>query len=77
MYVNVHLMVENVTWIKSGMINVEKNYICNSTTCSCENDEYLGSTTDESVIKWDEIINVADSVPKVSKCYEYCINKFS
>ena len=33
------------------MINVEKNYICNSTTCSCENDEYLGSTTDESVIK--------------------------
>ena len=36
----------------------------NSTTCSCENVEYLISSIDDSMIMCDDIINAADSVSK-------------
>ena len=34
----------------------EKNYVCNSATCSCENWKYLASFMDNSAIIVDEII---------------------
>ena len=40
----------------------KKSYIWNPNICSSENDEYLGSSTGNSVITFDEIINAADSV---------------
>ena len=78
MSVNISLVVENVTQIKSGItINVgviviiQKNIICdackkyytwNPTTFSCENGKYLGSVIGDSEIRCDETINAADSV---------------
>ena len=46
---------------------IEKDYIWNSPSCSCENGEYLVSTIDDSVIACDEIINAADSVSKMGQ----------
>ena len=34
----------------------KNDYIWNPTTCSCENDEYLGSFINDSVVTCDEII---------------------
>ena len=42
----------------------DKDFIRNTTTCSCENVEYLTSTIDDLVITSDEIINSADSISK-------------
>ena len=35
----------------------EKNYIWNPATCSCENDKYLASIIDDSLITHDEMID--------------------
>ena len=42
----------------------KKEYIWNPSTCSCENGEYLGSSSsiDDSMIMCNEILNAADSV---------------
>ena len=53
-------MEENVIHINAGiMINVnvcvEKDYIWNPATCTCENGEYLASIIDDSAIKCDYI----------------------
>ena len=37
----------------------EKYYIWNPGTCSCENDKYVESITDDSLIMCDEIIDTA------------------
>ena len=39
------------------------DYIWNPATCSCRNGKYLGSTTDDTVIKWDEIIEETKTFP--------------
>ena len=44
--------------------NAWKHYIWNPSKCICENDEYLTSSSDNSVIISDEIVNAADSVSK-------------
>ena len=41
-------------WKKSHVS--EKDYVSNSATCNCENGKYLASTTDDSAITCDEII---------------------
>ena len=41
----------------------EKDYIWNPATCSCENDKYLASIIDDSVITCDEIIEETNSIP--------------
>ena len=38
----------------------EKDYVWNSTTCSCENGKYLPSIMDDSLIMCDEVINAYD-----------------
>ena len=40
----------------------EKDYIWNLATCSCENGEHLVSSIGDSVIRYDKILNAADSV---------------
>ena len=40
----------------------KKDYSWNPSTCICENSKYLESIADDSVIVYDEIINVTDSV---------------
>ena len=40
-----------------NIIYVKKNYISNLTTCSCKNEKYLASITNNSVIKCDKITN--------------------
>ena len=72
-------MVENVTWIKSGiMVNVNvsvktwKNIMCvkkfifwiAALETICQNGKYLGSVTDNSVITCDEIIEEWKTIPK-------------
>ena len=42
----------------------EKNYILKPATCSCKNDNYVGSITDNLVIMCDGIIEEAKTVPK-------------
>ena len=37
---------------------MQKVYIWNPATCSCENNKYLGSTIDDSVITCDEILEM-------------------
>ena len=44
-------------------MSVEKYYIWNRATCSCENGKYLTSTIDDSVIKCDEIIKGVETTP--------------
>ena len=44
-------------------MHVKKDYIWSPATCSCENSKYLASTSDNSVITCDEIINAAGSAP--------------
>ena len=41
----------------------EKNYFSNFSTCTCENDKYLGSISGDSVITCVEIIEVTKIVP--------------
>ena len=66
---NVNFIIENVIQINSGImmninvsvnilnnICVQKNYIWNTATCNCENSKYVGSVTDNSIIRCDEII---------------------
>ena len=43
----------------------EKYYIWNPTTCCCEKCEYLASSIEDSMVLCDDIINDADSVPKM------------
>ena len=38
----------------------KKNYSCNPSTCICEDDKYLKSIPDTSMITCDEIISVMD-----------------
>ena len=53
--VNVYLMGKNAAQINGGTIN-EKYYICNPATYSFENERYLASIIDDSVVMRDEII---------------------
>ena len=46
---------------------MQKDYIWNSATCSCENCKYLPTTSDDSVITCGEIIEEAKTVSK--KCF--------
>ena len=71
-------MVENVTQIKSWItINVnvsakikkkhhayKKDYIWNSSTCTCERSKYSETNIDNSVIIFDEIIDVVPIEPR-------------
>ena len=41
----------------------EKDYIWNPATCSCENEKYLASIIDDSVITCDEIIEETKTIP--------------
>ena len=41
----------------------EKDYIWNPNTCICDNDKYLTSIIDDSVIMLDEIIKVKETNP--------------
>ena len=71
---NINLMVENVIQIKNGiMINVNvsvktnawhKDFIWNPTTCSSQNGKYIANTMDDSVIKYDEIMESCDKETK-------------
>ena len=38
----------------------EKDYAWNPVTCNCKNGKYLASTTDDSAIMWDEVIESYD-----------------
>ena len=49
--INVDVSVKNVIYVKNY-----DDYVCNRTTCSCENGKYLASIMDDSVIMCDEII---------------------
>ena len=39
----------------------EKDYIWNPNACACENDDYLESIIDDSVITCDEIISTSET----------------
>ena len=41
----------------------EKDYIWNPATCNCENEKYLASIIDDSVITYDEIIEETKTIP--------------
>ena len=41
---------------------MQKNYIWNPGSCSCENGENLGSIIDDSVVRCNEMMNVTKSV---------------
>ena len=45
---------------------VQKNYIWNPSTCTCENGRYTRSIIDDSVITCDEIIEETNTVPTKS-----------
>ena len=48
----------NKCWCKFKKHRIcEEDCIWNPVTCSCENDKYLASVTDDSVITWDEIVD--------------------
>ena len=40
----------------------EKDYMWNPATCSCRNGHYLASTSDDSVITCDEIIEKTETI---------------
>ena len=42
----------------------EKDYVWNPATCSCENEKYLASIVDDSVIMCDEVIESYDEETK-------------
>ena len=50
------MMNVNVSVKLLNNIRVQKNYIWNAATCHCENRKYVGSVTDNSMIRCDEII---------------------
>ena len=52
----------------------KKDYSWNPSKCICENDKYLKNIIDESVIKFDEIINITSNIP--TNVTMYCFNKF-
>ena len=41
---------------------MQKKYVWNPATCTCENNKYLESIIDDPVTTCDEIINTEDSV---------------
>ena len=43
----------------------KKYYSCKTSTCICENDKYLKSIADTSVITCDKIISVMDNVSSI------------
>ena len=45
---------------------IQKTYIWNPAICSCENDKYVGSIIDNSVITCDEIIKENKIIPTKS-----------
>ena len=49
---NVDVSVKNVMYVKK--------IVWNPATCSCENGQYLASTTDDSALTCDEIIESYD-----------------
>ena len=75
MNVNVNLLVENITQIKSSVtINAdvsvkirrnvcEKKIIWNASTCTCENGKYSGSIIRDSVVTCDKVIEVSKIIP--------------
>ena len=77
MNINVNLMVQNVTQVKSGIknsINVNakiqkknhvcvKNYIWNPSTCACKIGKYFKSIIISSVFTCDEIIEMTKAIP--------------
>ena len=42
---------------------LEKNYIWNHGTCTCENSKYVGSISGDSVIMCDKIVEATKPVP--------------
>ena len=52
-----------------------ENYIWDPTICICENGKYLRSIFDDSVIRYDEIINAADIVLLLVLCQQIFITK--
>ena len=74
--VKVNLVVKNVIQIKSGItVDVivsakiqkhavcEKNFIWNSSICTCENCKYLEGIIGDSLIMCDKIIEVTKTIP--------------
>ena len=61
--------------------NKNKDYSWNPSTCICENDKYLNSIADNSVIQCDQTITVMDIIstkntnPTANKYYNYSFNK--
>ena len=47
-----------------NIIYVEKDYVWNPGTCSCENGKYLASIMDDSAITCDEVIKSFDAAIK-------------
>ena len=66
--------------IRESIMCVKKNYNWNPSTCTCENDNYLGSIIGDSVIMYDEIIGINKTFSnkncsKKNCCDKNCSNK--
>ena len=71
-------MIENITWIKSGItisasvtVKIQKNIVCakkklflESAKCSCKNGKY--ASIGNSVVIYDEIIEETRAIPTKS-----------
>ena len=57
-------------YMQKNIIYVKKDYIWNLATCRCENDKYLASITDDSVITCGEFIETKETkiIPKNIIC---------
>ena len=47
------------------IVHAKKYYSCKTSICICENDKYLKSIADTSVITCDKIISVMDNVSSI------------
>lgn len=53
---------------------MEKNHNCNPSACFCEIDTYLKSIVSDSVIAWNETINVINTAQiNADDVINYCI----
>ena len=52
-----------------NIIYVEKDYVWNPRTCSCENGKYLASIMDDSAILCDEVIKSFKVIKSISTSF--------
>ena len=79
---NVSLIVNDITQIKSVSVTVQKNIvqkICiwNPATCGYKNGKYVWSIIDDSMIKCDEIIVQTKTVPTKSTLTKAILTKWT